>query len=272
MMTRSQFQSPKSKQRSNTFSTFYKNETSDDKITGRKRTKSIEDAPFETAKAPKPSSIGIAQEQLTTLFDRYKSFLIEQKRQGRGPLTRLGNRQNNRSAQIEMLENAFKNVSEQQTFENWKVLLILLVQYRIKVYTENRILKKKSEFGNALWAVQEHLLQALKKAQAANPHCEILAEIMQHIQNETLCSTATAESETKIIKAAFGHYSVLASDYPSLGVVTDAVTILVAKLDQPSAENSLQIVHLYKDSSSMLWDKKGNKQAPDTLPRKATIG
>jgi predicted ATP-binding protein involved in virulence len=222
-------------------------------LTRSKRKRELNtDETLQPVKVAKPSPLGIPSEQLAQLFYQYKKFLTDKQRRGTGPLTHLESRQKTRSEQVAALEDIFANIKEQQTFENWQTLLIRLVEYRIAVYSENHLMpKSESTFGNALWAVQEHILQTLEKAYSTNLDCVMLNKLIDY-KNNPHTLTAETEEETKILKAAFGSYTVLKKSYPALGVVTETVKRFITEIDQPSAEESLTTESLYSSIGSSI--------------------
>ncbi|MES2204874.1 MAG: hypothetical protein V4496_06610, partial [Pseudomonadota bacterium] len=168
---------------------------------------------------------GIPAQQLTIMFEQYEMFLNSKKRAGNGALTRL----RNRDPQILALKEIFARLKENQTVEDWQALLTLLVDYRIKVYTENIITKPTSMYGDALWAVQEHILSKLESAHKNIPNCGVLKKLSDYKSHITLCCTEEEDSMRKM-RAAFGHYTVL-KKYPQLTRVTQQVDKFITEID-----------------------------------------
>ncbi len=224
---------------------------SDTQLTGKKRPREQKNQP---QKAAKLLPTGIPQEQLLELLERYTSFLMKKKDAGRGVFTHLESRQEDRASKIREIDNTFKNIIENQTIENWSAVLILLVRYRIALYTENTVAKSESTFGDSLWAVQEHILQTFIKAKENNVDCPVLSELV----NRTLTAIDDTDEEATLKNAAFGHYSDLKKYHPGLDAITETVNTFISELNELAPAD---ISTIYGPSSSTLWDREGRKQS-----------
>ena len=212
--------------------------------------------------------MGMPVAEIQLLKDVYKRFLIKQKSAAAGlfTLTGLDRRQDARRQYIDNIMECFNNLIRSQSVKNWETLLILFVQYRIALYTEN--FKFQSTFGDALRVVQTNLLYRLQMAYTNNSDCSILKSLHLKIINapkimEPALSDSQQLEEIKVSAAAFGYNEALISYSAALVTESENIRKLSAELiilfepsvmessQSPEKAKPLQYGSLYKATEAI---------------------